>query len=134
MASATSLPVKSIAFTTSLLAGVTASRVDLQKLVVSNFTGPGSKSRIFAALVILANLKNVPSAWHVCFPRLLCSAPSETTAHDLSVPHIQLNAEAPRLLQTQYPTKSRALGALRACDNLFPIASLGVRLQPPQVE
>lgn len=64
MASATSLPLKSIAFSVSLILGTAASRVNLRNLLVSTFTGPGSKSRTFAVLVILANLKNVPFGWH----------------------------------------------------------------------
>lgn len=70
MASATRLPLKSIAFTTTLALGVGASRVDLRNLLLRMFTGPGSKSRIAFAFIVLLNLKNVPFAWHVCLSSL----------------------------------------------------------------
>ncbi|KAK0116619.1 hypothetical protein ONS96_012475 [Cadophora gregata f. sp. sojae] len=64
MASATRLPLKSIAFTTALVVSAGASRVSFKQLALTTFTGPGSYSRIVAALIVLANLKNVPFAWH----------------------------------------------------------------------
>ncbi|KAH7407912.1 hypothetical protein BKA64DRAFT_721658 [Cadophora sp. MPI-SDFR-AT-0126] len=64
MASATRLPLRTIAFTTALVISAGASRVSFRKLALSTFTGPGSYSRIVAALIVLANLKNVPFAWH----------------------------------------------------------------------
>lgn len=65
MASATRLPLKSIAFTTALVVAAGSSRINLRALLTSTFTGPGSYSRIAALLVVVANLKNVPFAWHV---------------------------------------------------------------------
>lgn len=56
--------MKSIVFTITLSLGTAASRVHLRNFVVNTFTGPGSKSRTFALLLIVANLKNVPFAWH----------------------------------------------------------------------
>ncbi|RDW58050.1 hypothetical protein BP6252_13461 [Coleophoma cylindrospora] len=64
MASATQLPLKSITFTTALLVAAGLSRVNIHKLLVGTFTGPGSYSRIAILAVVLANLKNVPYAWH----------------------------------------------------------------------
>ncbi|KUJ11908.1 uncharacterized protein LY89DRAFT_653422 [Mollisia scopiformis] len=64
MASASSLPIKLIAFTTALVLGASASRINLRTLIINTFTGPGMYSRIAAALLVLANLKNVPWAWH----------------------------------------------------------------------
>jgi len=66
MASATRLPLKSILFTTAIVASTGASRVNLRNLLIRTFTGPGSYSRIAAILIVLANLKNVPGTWHVC--------------------------------------------------------------------
>jgi hypothetical protein len=65
MASATSLPLKSIAFTTALVVTAGTSRLNIQSLLVKTFTGPGSYSRIAVLAVILANLKNLPWVWHV---------------------------------------------------------------------
>ncbi|KAI9649441.1 hypothetical protein NHQ30_002017 [Ciborinia camelliae] len=64
MASATRLPLKSIIFTTAVVAAAGASHVDIEKLLVDIFTGPGSYSRIAATVVILANLKSLPGVWH----------------------------------------------------------------------
>lgn len=68
MASATGLPYKSIAAVG--IAGLTlgASHVDVKGLILKLVTGPGSYSRIAAALIILANIKNLPFVWHVSFP------------------------------------------------------------------
>lgn len=66
MASATRLPLKSIAFTTAVVVAAGASKVSFKNLAVSTFTGPGSYSRIVATLIVLANLKNGPFVWHVC--------------------------------------------------------------------
>ncbi|ESZ91385.1 hypothetical protein SBOR_8237 [Sclerotinia borealis F-4128] len=65
MASATRLPLKSILFTTAVVAAAGASHVNLQNLLVDTFTGPGSYSRIAATVVILANLKSLPGVWHI---------------------------------------------------------------------
>ncbi|TVY30589.1 Uncharacterized protein LHYA1_G000550 [Lachnellula hyalina] len=64
MASATRLPLKSILFTGTLVLGIGASRVNLRSHALSFFTGSGRNSRILAAVILLANLKNVPFAWH----------------------------------------------------------------------
>ncbi|KAG4033497.1 hypothetical protein MFRU_004g00050 [Monilinia fructicola] len=64
MASATRLPLKSIALTTAVVVAAGASHVNIQKLLVDTFTGPGSYSRIAATVVILANLKSLPGVWH----------------------------------------------------------------------
>ncbi|TVY18902.1 Uncharacterized protein LARI1_G003708 [Lachnellula arida] len=64
MASATRLPLKSILFTGTLVLGIGASRVNLRSHAISFFTGSGRNSRILAAVILLANLKNVPIAWH----------------------------------------------------------------------
>ncbi|KAG4434676.1 hypothetical protein IFR05_009851 [Cadophora sp. M221] len=64
MASATRLPLKSIAFTTAIVVSAGASRVSFRNLAISTFTGPGSYSRIVAFLIVVANIKNVPFAWH----------------------------------------------------------------------
>ncbi|KAF8851908.1 hypothetical protein BDZ45DRAFT_678732 [Acephala macrosclerotiorum] len=64
MASATRLPVKSIALSTAIVLAAGSSRLNLRNLIINTFTGPGSYSRIAAALLVLANLKNVPWAWH----------------------------------------------------------------------
>lgn len=72
MASATRLPLKSIAFTTAVVAAAGISHVNIQKLLSDVFTGPGSYSRIAATVVILANLKSLPGVWHVCSP-FLCT-------------------------------------------------------------
>ncbi|KAM3075186.1 hypothetical protein ACMFMF_005865 [Clarireedia jacksonii] len=64
MASATRLPLKSIVFTTAFVAAAGASHVNIQKLLTDVFTGPGSYSRIAAAVVLIANLKNLPGVWH----------------------------------------------------------------------
>ncbi|TVY91596.1 Uncharacterized protein LAWI1_G001783 [Lachnellula willkommii] len=64
MASATRLPLKSILFTGTLVLGIGASRVNLRSHAISFFTGSGRNSRILAAVILLANLKNVPFAWH----------------------------------------------------------------------
>lgn len=66
MASATRLPLKSILFTTAIVASTGASRINLRNLLIRTFTGPGSYSRIAAILIVLVNLKNVPGTWHVC--------------------------------------------------------------------
>jgi hypothetical protein len=76
MASATRLPIKSIVFTTALVAAAGASHVNIQKLLTDAFTGPGSYSRIAATVVLLANLKNLPGVWHVCSPLLSLLADS----------------------------------------------------------
>ncbi|CZT09280.1 uncharacterized protein RCO7_04101 [Rhynchosporium graminicola] len=64
MASANRLPLKSIAFTSAIVVAAGASKVSFRNLLTSTFTGPGSYSRILAALIVLANIKNVPFAWH----------------------------------------------------------------------
>ncbi|KAH6722551.1 hypothetical protein BKA61DRAFT_592814 [Leptodontidium sp. MPI-SDFR-AT-0119] len=64
MASATRLPLKSIAFTTALVVSAGASKVSFRNLAINTFTGPGSYSRMVAVLLVLANIKNVPFAWH----------------------------------------------------------------------
>ncbi|TEY84273.1 hypothetical protein BOTCAL_0018g00500 [Botryotinia calthae] len=64
MASATRLPLKSIAFTTAVAAAAGIAHVNIQKLLSDVFTGPGSYSRIAATVVILANLKSLPGVWH----------------------------------------------------------------------
>ncbi|TVY82574.1 Uncharacterized protein LSUE1_G002062 [Lachnellula suecica] len=64
MASATNVPIKSILFTTALGVGIGASRVNLQSTLTSFLTGPGRNSRIIAAAILLANIKNVPFVWH----------------------------------------------------------------------
>ncbi|TVY47923.1 Uncharacterized protein LOCC1_G001625 [Lachnellula occidentalis] len=64
MASATALPLKSILFTGTLVLGIGASRANLRSQATSFLTGPGRNSRILAAVILLANLKNVPFAWH----------------------------------------------------------------------
>ena len=73
MASATRLPLKSLAFTTALVLSAGASRVNLRNLIINTFTGPGSYSRLAAVLLVLANLKNVPFAWHVRIAPILTS-------------------------------------------------------------
>jgi hypothetical protein len=65
MASGTRLPLKSITFTMALALSVTASRLSIRTILLNTFTGPGSTSRIVATLFVLANLKNIPFAWHV---------------------------------------------------------------------
>ena len=65
MASATRYPIKTVGFTAAVLIAAGASRVNVKKLLESTFTGPGSYSRVVAAVVILFNLKNAPWAWHV---------------------------------------------------------------------
>ncbi len=65
MASSTRLPMKTILLTTTLVAGASISRLNLKSLLLSTFTGPGSYSRILVTAIVLANLKNVPFAWHV---------------------------------------------------------------------
>ncbi|RDL37485.1 Thioesterase ester dehydrase-isomerase [Venustampulla echinocandica] len=64
MASATRLPLKSILLATSLVLGVSASRIQLRSAVLNTLTGPGKYSRIAVILVIFANIKNVPFVWH----------------------------------------------------------------------
>jgi hypothetical protein len=66
MASATSLPLKPILFTTSLVLGIGASRVGLRDLLLKTVTGPGKYKRIGVILFVVANIKNVPFFWHVC--------------------------------------------------------------------
>ncbi|KAG9235057.1 hypothetical protein BJ875DRAFT_283722 [Amylocarpus encephaloides] len=64
MASASALPLKSILFTASIVAGVGVSRVSLRDLLLKTVAGPGKYKRITILLVILANWKNVPWVWH----------------------------------------------------------------------
>ncbi|KAJ8066911.1 hypothetical protein OCU04_004296 [Sclerotinia nivalis] len=64
MASATRLPLKSILFSTAVVAAAGVSHVNIQKLLVDTLTGPGCYSRIAATVVILANLKGLPGVWH----------------------------------------------------------------------
>ncbi|KAG9247378.1 hypothetical protein BJ878DRAFT_435483 [Calycina marina] len=64
MASAGTLPLKSIAGLSLLAITVAGSRVNINALLKDFLTGPGNKSRIFALLVFLANLKSVPFVWH----------------------------------------------------------------------
>ncbi|KAK6584033.1 hypothetical protein PZA11_003763 [Diplocarpon coronariae] len=68
MASASSLPLKSIAFTTALVVGAGASQISIRRFLANTFTGPGSYSRMLATLIVLLNLKNAPFAWHVRLP------------------------------------------------------------------
>jgi hypothetical protein len=68
MASATRLPLKSIAFTTALVLTASASRISLRNVLVNGVTGPGKYSRILATILVLLNLKSVPFAWHVSPP------------------------------------------------------------------
>lgn len=65
MASATALPIKTIAFTAAVVVSVGASKINLPNLIIHTFTGPGKYSRIAALALVLANLKNLPGAWHV---------------------------------------------------------------------
>jgi hypothetical protein len=62
MASGARLPLRSLAFTGALALSVVASRMSIRNALLNTFTGP---SRVLAALFILANIKNVPFAWHV---------------------------------------------------------------------
>ncbi|KAN0108486.1 hypothetical protein V8E51_008228 [Hyaloscypha variabilis] len=61
MASGARLPLRSLAFTGALALSVVASRMSIRNALLNTFTGP---SRVLAALFILANIKNVPFAWH----------------------------------------------------------------------
>jgi hypothetical protein len=70
MASATATPWKSILFATTVILGVSAKGLNIRDLLIRAFTGPGSYSRIVAATLVLANLKNLPWAWHVRLPLL----------------------------------------------------------------
>lgn len=65
MASASRLPLKSIAFSAAVVVAASASKINLRKIITNTLTGPGMYSRIVAVVVVLANLKNVPWAWHV---------------------------------------------------------------------
>lgn len=80
MASAARIPLKTVLFTATLALGVSASRVNLRDFLIRTFTGPGSYSRIIAATLVLANLKNVPFAWHVGSPFFQASSKADCTS------------------------------------------------------
>jgi hypothetical protein len=65
MASAVSLPLKSIAFATSLILAAGGSRIKYRDLLIRTFTGPGSYSRTAVIALLLINVKNWPFAWTV---------------------------------------------------------------------
>jgi hypothetical protein len=69
MASGAGLPIRSAVRLFGALAAVSIgygmTKVDFKRIVLKTVTGPGSTSRIIAILLVLANLKNVPLAWHV---------------------------------------------------------------------
>jgi hypothetical protein len=67
MASATALPMKPLGVTAATAVIAAAYMLDVPKLVVNIFTGPGSFSRIVAIVLVLANLKNFPLVWHVSY-------------------------------------------------------------------
>lgn len=67
MASAVSLPLKSIAFVSSIILATGGSRIKYRNLVVRTFTGPGSYSRTAAIALLLINVKNWPFVWSVSF-------------------------------------------------------------------
>lgn len=71
MASIARLPVGKIAAVAALGLGLSLSRTNVKAVLVSTFTGSGSTSRIIAILLLLANLKNLPFAWHVRIPAVL---------------------------------------------------------------
>ena len=131
MASATKLPLKSMVLASSvaipIVLGASASRVNLRNLVIRTFTGPGSYSRVVAAILILTNLKNVPFAWHVGPPF------SRPTSLKLTapVPGLQLDSETLPLLPPQYTPKDCILNSLPTRDNDVPFTLLRMRLQSP---
>jgi hypothetical protein len=85
--------MKSIAFTTALALSFAASHVNLRSLIITTFTGPGRYSRIAALAIILANLKNVPFAWHVSILFLLAFLSYLPEAYILLVPRLQRNPQ-----------------------------------------
>jgi hypothetical protein len=74
MASTARLPLKSIAFATSLILAAGTSQIQLRDLIFRTFTGPGSYSRIAIIGVLLANLKNAPLVWHVGVYQSICTS------------------------------------------------------------
>ena len=66
MASPSSFPLKSIILVVAVAFTAGVYRAQLQNLIVNAVTGPGSYSRIGAAMILLANLKILPGVWHVC--------------------------------------------------------------------
>jgi hypothetical protein len=67
MASASRLPLKSLAFTTTLVLALGISRTNILNVLLNTFTGPGRYRRIAVTVILLANLKNLPFGWHVSF-------------------------------------------------------------------
>jgi hypothetical protein len=65
MASAASLPLKSIGFASAILLAAGGSRIQFRDLLVRTFTGPGRNSRIAVIALVLANVKNLPFVWTV---------------------------------------------------------------------
>ena len=88
-------PLKTVLFTATLLAGVGAARLNIRNLLVRTFTGSGSYSRIIATILVLANLKNVPFAWHVRLPSPIL--PSKLI---VTVPRLQFDPQTLPLLHT----------------------------------
>jgi hypothetical protein len=65
MASAASLPLKSIAFVSSIILAAGGSRIQYRDLLVRTFTGPGSYKRTALIALLLINIKNWPFVWTV---------------------------------------------------------------------
>lgn len=65
MASAVSLPLKSVAFASSLILAAGGSRIRYRDLLIRAFTGPGSYSRTAVIVLLLINIKNWPFVWTV---------------------------------------------------------------------
>lgn len=143
MASATRLPLKSIAFTTAVVAAAGISHVNIQKLLSDVFTGPGSYSRIAATVVILANLKSLPGVWHVCSP-FLCSPPHSLSTREkdakiiftdtYAVPSLECNPQTSPLHHPKHPFRSRSRISLPPRHHNLLRSPLGMRLQFPQIE
>lgn len=132
MAPATRLPIKTITFSAVTAIGAIAARANLQNLFISTFTGPGSLSRIIAAVVVLANLKNVPFAWHVRLPSPPASIIPTNTAP--KVPHLQRHPPSLLALPPTHLPHPRANRPLRAPDNNLALPTHRMRLQPPQIQ
>lgn len=65
MASAASLPLKSIGFVSTILMAAGGSRIQFRDLLVRTFTGPGRNSRIAIIALVLANVKSLPFVWTI---------------------------------------------------------------------
>jgi hypothetical protein len=129
MASASRLPLKSIAFSTAIVFAATASKVNLRKIIINTFTGPGMYSRMLAAVLILANFKNIPWAWHVRTLMLSWTianlrSVSCLPCHPLPLPFPQTKNSPRHSTFDTLPTRNNELA--------FPINRM--RLQLPQIK